>query len=428
MADLGFQLKTHLYNMLTNNLTWEYMDQIEKWKLYIENVADMAKSASDSEVDTLRQAAAEVQAAREAAFARAMFLINLIAIPAVSWLGAAVKLKWAPKLTATSRTVVDRQFLLLNNRYLNGFTSSSKVVTTDNPMANQVLGDIGKAVGGFVVDLGQKNLKTSPQPFQAPDTGFVKGSNDWQSYRTGLMTALYDQQKFGRGQIRSIANAVENDAVAIGEGIVARLYKERPDLKQVTGANADSVRYLAGAQMINKMLNAAREIWANDWFYYGNDPPKLKGDMPLLMERELWALWVLDNIVEDRFGPRHFMDGTNLPSYVSPSGGVGDDFYILTKAVLSRLSYLAVPLSPTTWQALAAIDSKLKQAITEIDAASDTNTEEAAEETILTGLGHLVGWAKGYVPELTPMDYGVPRGKLAPIETYTGLYAGDYQH
>src|SRR5690348_4157741 len=100
MADLPLRLKTHLYNMLTNNLTWEYMDQIERWKIYILDVVDAAKAAQDAQVETLRQAHAEVEEARQAALAGAMFMLSMFAGAAVSWLGAAIQIKWSPKLTA----------------------------------------------------------------------------------------------------------------------------------------------------------------------------------------------------------------------------------------------------------------------------------------------------------------------------------------
>ena len=44
MRNLAGLLKDHLYNMIVNNLTWEYQDQIEKWKLYIAEVL-FAKSS-----------------------------------------------------------------------------------------------------------------------------------------------------------------------------------------------------------------------------------------------------------------------------------------------------------------------------------------------------------------------------------------------
>src|SRR5260370_33095044 len=97
-ADLvAFKLKTHLNTMLRDNLMWEYSDQIEQWKVYLEKVVDAAKSAADAQEATLRAA----QEAKERAFAFAMGLLSMFAGFAVSWIGAAIAKRIAPKLTAS---------------------------------------------------------------------------------------------------------------------------------------------------------------------------------------------------------------------------------------------------------------------------------------------------------------------------------------
>lgn len=447
MDILAFALKEHLYKMYTQNLTWEYMDQIEAWKLYIDNIADMVENVSKSQVDTLQEAHAEIEAAKAAAMAQAMFVLDLIAIPAVSWLSAAIKIKWAPKLTTESRLVAERN--LDWGKRLAGVVWKTEVTEisgvpfgtepSPSPVANQVIGDIGKLGAGFIADLVRKPLKTSPHPFKPPDTKFVQNSNDWQSFRTGLKKTLYDQQQFGQGQIRSIADDIENDAIAVGQGLVDKLYKDQPKLKDLDGPNADDQRYQAGAAMINKELNARRADWAKDWLYYGNDPPDVKSSMKILMEREIWALWIVENILE---GDYETVDGAKVPTLRPPDNE--NDWYVMTNAVLSRLRYLATPLSPSTWQALAAPDPKLYNAAREIqdpqnpdyDPREDPTVNDDPDvyspywhaNTIQKGLQDLLSWAKTHVPALRPLDYGVPRGNLTPIEVYTGKYAGNYQH
>ena len=79
----------------------------------------------------------------------------------------------------------------------------------------------------------------------------------------------------------------------VGQALVDRVFREQPHLKTLKGLDGDNQRYLAGAAMINKQLNDSRKGWADQWFYYGNDPPELKPDLDVLMERQFWATWLL---------------------------------------------------------------------------------------------------------------------------------------
>lgn len=84
------------------------------------------------------------------------------------------------------------------------------------------------------------------------------------------------------------------------------------------------------------------------------------------------------------------MDGTTLPNFRAPN----DEWYATTKAVLSRLDYLAVPLLPMRLKPLAASDAKLKEATKEIEDSEELTSEEPALAGLLTGLGHLRNWAQ----------------------------------
>lgn len=421
MADLGFQLKTHLYNMVTNNLAWEYMDQIEAWKLYIENVVDAAKGAADAHTTTLQQANAEIQEAREKAFATFMFILNMFALPAVYWFGAALKIKWGPKYTATTRTVMERKLVLINNRYFARFKMIPKnEFVAANPVADSVLGDVGKAVGGFLVDLTKKNLAPPAQPFKRPDTKLIQGSNEWQSFRTGLMTTLYEGQQFGQQQIRTIANSIENNAVSVGQALVDRLFREQPYLKTLKGLDGDNQRYLAGAAMINKQLNDSRKGWADQWFYYGNDAPELKPDIDVLMERQFWATWLLEEepgVREER--PQSGRARWELPPVTVMTGKTG---FLGTKAVQDRLLRLGAPMYLPTPRPTSAADPDLVGAVSEIGEGYK------GEGKMQAGVDHLMSWAKTNIPNLGPLDFGVPRSNLVSIEQYTGKFVGKYQH
>ncbi len=447
MPDLGFQLKTHLYNMLVNNLTWEYMDQIEAWKLYIEDVSDVAKSAMDSHTSTLQAANAELQSIQEKEFAMAMLLLNMFATTAIAWVGAAISVKYAPKLTTTTKTIVDQKLKLINDRYLAGFTAFRPTTTTvkvANPIADKMLGDMGKAAAGYVNGLLQKQLQPSAPAFKAPDDGFIQKTNDWQSFRTGMLTALYAQQQQGQQQIRGIANSVENNAVMVGQALVDRLFREQPTLKSLKGTDGDNKRYLAGAAMINKSLNDQRDKWADDWFYYGNDPPQLRWNEDILMERQLWAMWMVEEqieVVKAVRGEAGFNRGVEMHvvRVKSKSG------YLTTSAVRARLMYLGVPILPNgtmpagmSKNPAAAIDNELFQAVDELDDAGDKTGKSSgrietydvgdAEDRLKRAVAHLLNWSKNHIPELGPMDYGVPRQNLTSIEQYTGKYGGSYQH
>lgn len=426
-VDVAFRLKTDLIELLTTNLIAEYQDQIEVWKLYIEDVVDAANAASDKVKDTLVDANAELQAAREQAYGLAMLLLGMVAGPAISWLGAMVKVNWAPKITTTERIEMQTREVWTTNslgKQYQYFISQPVFIKVRNDVANQLLGDLTKSGGSFLSGLVQSVLKPNAQTVPDLKTNFSALS--WESFRTGLMRSLYDAQVAAKSQIMDLANAVRNDA-GFGDKILARLFKEHPNLKSHP---AEQERQ--GMIMIRRMLNDQRNNWAGTdrWFYYGNNPPNLKPDLNTRYEREIWAQWIR---------------GQNIRLDTRLAGGAKDYFdvryvvkndsgFFMTQAVQGELRRMALPnfYDMHTWDselnaALVGVedvdDERVKDAIT----TRERTEYEAQRKAAQDALQRVLNWAANYRP-VGPLDYGTPRQlPLPPIEQYTGRFNNNYK-
>ncbi|MGD0966599.1 MAG: hypothetical protein ABSA57_22260, partial [Candidatus Acidiferrales bacterium] len=171
----GYELKEYLLQLLTTNLITEYQDQIEAWKLYIEDVVDAANTASDTVKDTLVDANAEIQAAREQAYGMAMLVLSMVAGPAISWLGAMVKINWAPKITSAQRIETQTKEVWAMNALGAPYqTLISQAVSTKvkNDVANTVLGESTKGVASFLLGFGQAAVKPRSQAAPELKTNF----------------------------------------------------------------------------------------------------------------------------------------------------------------------------------------------------------------------------------------------------------------
>lgn len=419
----GFELKEYLLQLLTTNLITEYQDQIEVWKLYIEDIVDAANAASDKVKDTLVDANAELQAAREQAYGIAMLLLSMVAGPAISWLGAMVKVNWAPKITSVERIETQTKEIWAMNslgKQYQTFFSQPVSIKVKNDVVNQILGDMTKSAAGFVFGLGQTALK--PKGQAAPDLKTNFSALSWESFRTGLMRSLYDAQGAAKSQIMELANSVREDA-GFGDKILAKLFEEQPFLKSRPAKEQEQ----AGMKMIAKMLNDLRNNWAGTerWFYFGNDPPRLKPDLNTIYEREIWAQWIRSqNIKLDKRlagGGKDYYD----VRYVVKS----DSGFFMTKAVQGELRAVAMPnlFETSTW------DSELNAALRGVEDVDDEQVDdsitdrqkaeyEAQRKVAEDAVARMLKWAENFRP-VGPLDYGTPRTvPLEPIEWYKGRY------
>jgi hypothetical protein len=419
----GFELKEYLLQLLTTNLITEYQDQIEAWKLYIEDVVDAANSASDKVKDTLVDANAELQAAREQAYGIAMLLLSMVAGPAISWLGAMVKLNWAPKITSVERIEMQTKEIWTMNslgKQYQVFISQPVSIKVKNDVVNQILGDVTKSATGFVFGLGQTALK--PKGQTAPDLKTNFSTLSWESFRTGLLRSLYDAQGAAKSQIMDLANTVRED-VGFGDKILARLFREQPNLEKRPAKEQEQ----AGMRMIAKMLNDLRNGWAGTdrWFYFGNDPPRLNPDLNINYEREIWAQWIRgQNIKLDSR-----LAGGSKYSYDVRYVVKSDSGFFMTKAVQGELRQMAMPhlFDMSTW------DSELNAALLGVEDVDDEQVDDAITDrqkaeydaqrkTAEAAVRRMLKWAENFRP-VGPLDYGTPRQiPLEPIEWYKGRY------
>jgi len=349
----------------------------------------------------------------------------MVAGPAISWLGAMVKINWAPKITSVQRIEMQtKEVWAVSPLGMEYQTIISQLASTKvkNDVANQIMGDMTKSVASFVFGLGQTALK--PKSQAAPELNTNFSALSWQSFRTGLMRALYDAQGAAKSQIMDLANTVREDA-GYGDKILARLFKEQSLLQ----GKSDREQVQAGMKMIARMLNEARNNWAGTerWFYYGNDPPRIKSDLNINYEREIWAQWIRgQNIkLKQRQGSLGSKYSNDLRLVVQNDSG-----FFMTKAVQNELRHVALPnvWDMHTWDttlnsALLGVeevdDERVKDSISDRQKAEYEAQMNAARDAVQK----MLDWAENYRP-VGPLDYGTPRSMpLEPIEWYKGRYS-----
>jgi hypothetical protein len=396
--DLPYRLKSHLYRLLTNNLTWEYKDTIESWKLHIEVLADAQKKAADQQLEPFKKVEEERARSRE----RSMLVFTIFSDIAFIGFGAVVEHIIAPKFTTRTLSIASvKKIKMVNSlgqRY-NSYVPWVKHIKEPNEVANKIYGDIAHETHAWLKEIG---IMAAPKSnFDAPNTGFITaGLNSWDSFKTGLLAQLSKKQQEAEANIRAIANAVEND-VQFGEKLVAKLLKESPHLAR----GPDSAREQAGQEMINKLLNEKRTDWAKKWLYYGNDPPSLQSTMflPDKMEAEMWRIWVLEENLEaiKRDWIAHL--SASIGSRIKSKSEV-----LMEEPILTRLFEMGAPVS---WflELQGYFDEQKWMKL-----SSDDQVSLVREK-----LQSLLDWAANPLSSDDLKSFGVEPRKLAPVEEYT---------
>jgi hypothetical protein len=279
--DLGYRLKQHFYTLLYNNLRNEIAYQIEDvWGAYFDSLVVAQDNAAKAQQRALEEAQAaqdEYQRKVERNFAVFNFFCGL----SLAWLGAQLQYRVGPSY-------------FRRKDWFDGFDAegkyASKVVDSEDKVAAKLFGDVGKDVAGALVNLGLPGLR-NPQKFTGPDARRLANSVTLEELRKSLKDEITKQKNKALGAVEEIANSIFNDP-DYGDRLVEVLIEEYPDF----ASQPANMQEAKGYEVINRWLNAQRTEWAKKWAYYGNDPPQKKDSvLAHHMERELWALWLMEH-------------------------------------------------------------------------------------------------------------------------------------
>jgi hypothetical protein len=356
---LELELKTYAHDLIATHVVGEYEDRINAWKQHINVLVDAQKDATDEFKGLLEDEQRRLAQDNAVAdfFGLATLALSFVAGPLLSWVAGKITYKWFPAYTAKlkERSVVVRNLTVENNLTGKRIGGARGVITTvemdhDKVMA-KVYGDLGKEVVG----LGIKGaLKVATPDFAKAKSAvtLAESSTNITSFRTNLENSLLEQSRVTTKAMRSLAMSILEDP-DYGHDCLEKLSGQYQGYVNPSGSNVGTLRSLAKG-MIRADIDKIRQQWADDWFFYGRNPPKLTaGAMRDGIELELWALWILNeqfklnfSDLSARFGmdPNHEHDASLDREKYNPVGivAVGKTFPRLTEPILARLAKFGV--------------------------------------------------------------------------------------
>jgi len=206
---------------------------------------------------------------------RALFLIEVMSVPAISWLGATLELRVGAKLF---------------QEYEDGFEAETRKYfyhKVHDEFQSKIFGDAGKDLASTLFKLASENIASEGQP--SIDLHSIAYSPDLEVFGSNLYQEVDKQSTAAQTQINRIAQTV-NNSYTFGDAIVKRLQKETHGFDRL----APRIQFEMGTKLINGLMQDMRNDWASRWLYYGNDPPHPSWPRIIReLERELWCVWIL---------------------------------------------------------------------------------------------------------------------------------------
>jgi hypothetical protein len=272
--DLGSELKQYTVNLLF--LIGKEVDgQFGKWNKPV--VGFLAKyvaahdKAAENQSETLKEYDEEVRRTLE----RTMFIIEILSVPAVAWLGAALELRVGPNLFYS----YEDGFKVQGQKYF-----FKKI---HDEFKSKIFGDASKDIADTLFKLTNEKLNSVEPP--EPEAKKAAFAPDLDKFGRSLYDEVDKQNTFLQNNINAMTQAI-NRSATFGEAIVKRLSKENAGFDRLPFNR----QFDLGTRTINAMMQVNREKWAASWLYYGNDPPEPHWSRIIEdLEKQLWCIWIL---------------------------------------------------------------------------------------------------------------------------------------
>lgn len=346
---LEVELKSYAHNLVGVHLKEEYDSQIRsKWQPHINRMVDAQTEALNRHQKVLDAARKQIEKEREAAFGLVMLALSIVSGPLLSWVAGKIQYTWFPKFTEKLK---DRETFI---RYPG---QGSKLVYIDiwhhDEVWAKVFGDLGKQIGGLGIDAVHKVTTPNSNPAQ---TAIQNAANSSQSsFKTNLENAMLAEADLTIKAIMSVAMTI-NENSNYGAECLQKLKRITP-LATAPKTTEKELELMAKA-MIRSDINTQREKWADEWFYYGNDPIQTAG-MSESIELELWGLWVLNEKL-------HLVTESGVKDPLEDYGAASLTYSVgatfgktgIPKGVLVRLAEFGVVEAQTELQKLGAIAAR----------------------------------------------------------------------
>lgn len=321
-SDLAaIELKQYTINLL-NNIEKEVTAQFDKWVKpkvgFVDLLCTAFGDAANDQVAVLK----DEQEEKRRAFERALFILNLCAIGATNWLGAAMELKLGPKIffeyEANLGAVLMPKFML------------KKI---HNEFKGKIFGDMSKDLASLAVDLAGEHFNPS-DGYREPNPNNVIYAPNAATFGQKIYVEADVQQTFVTKTINRIAQNI-NNSPTFGQALVARVLKRFPQCTRLGRVGIVN----AGHALVNELFDMYRQNWAAQWYYYGYDPPSQPrwSNIRRHFERQIWAVWILQqhfSVQKMNVLNSYYINGASGP-VLETSGGFGS--LIKDSPIVTRL-------------------------------------------------------------------------------------------
>ncbi len=281
---LEVELKQFAHNLVADHVKYEYDRQILRWQRHINLMVDAQKEAFTRHQTVLDEARKQIEAERQAAFGMAMLALSFVTGPVLSWIAGKIQYNWLPKYTAKTQ---ERMVFLAEKGSMWGKQYHLFENNHDKVWA-KVFGDLGKQVTGLGIDKAL-NVVT-PSSGTAVNAVHVAATADETTFKSRLENAMLKEAERTSNAIMSLALSINLDFF-YGAECLEKLRKLNPRVR--AGIVSELELELLAKTMITYDIDQLRKKWADDWFFYGNDPGTTAG-VAESIEREMWALWILN--------------------------------------------------------------------------------------------------------------------------------------
>jgi hypothetical protein len=280
MADLAGDLKQYMINRINVDLSPEWGYQYDTWGDYIDDPVTLAfNDAYKGQQDVFEAVRKEKEEAYKAAFDFAMLALTITSGAALSWVSGTIQYKYMAKYNPT---VTYKLSQVATN------TWERTKVTDYDKVGGKLAADLVKDIGKTFFDQTKKLIQI-PAP-STPNAQDVANQVNPESFRSALRRELARQKKTLTATIGVYADKVIDAQYNFGQEQVNRLVTMNPNF--LKKPYSDQIR--AGQKMLDGDLDALRDKWADQWYYFGNNPfPYSRWELARRFERELWALWIL---------------------------------------------------------------------------------------------------------------------------------------
>lgn len=397
----------YAHDLLATHTVREYGYIIGKWHDYINRVVDAEKMALDEHQKVLNGILNERQQKQQTGAMFAMLALTLVTGPALSWIGGAIQYRLYPALASQTRwksTMVYVQSRMMQSKPRPQILSISE--SEHNKVAAKIFGDaavnLGQQVGveRMLVPLAANHgvaprAPTGKSYQELTALAQIQPNADsrdlHQSLRTKLEAALNDERERTIKTISDLALAVRRNP-NFGKNAVEYLLKTYP---QIRGDHSGPIMDGVADRFIEKLVDDQRNKWAKEWLYYGNLPPQTSIlEMSRKIEREIWAMWLMDQGYRYVEYDAAIVTGEAVSGYIKRQYVEGRNKLRFNDLVVERLIELGVLLPQTSRQLAALNDRNANSSHKEHPTVLVRGSVDDAAE-----LEEIQTWAKNKQPE-----------------------------